>query len=77
YKDDEKVTFRFVCGMDSKPMLKSVTETVYPAVLKYLGLQKYERDMLYSAIYGEFCDFDMYVKNYLSFCHGVSVSDGD
>ena len=77
YKDDEKVTFRFECGMDSKPMLKSVTETVYPAVLKYLGLQKCERDMLYSAIYGEFCDFDMYVKNYLSFCHGVSVSDGD
>lgn len=77
YAEDEPVRFRYESSLDSKPMLKSVTETIYPAVLHHLGMNDIEDDLSYSVLFGEFCDFDNYVKNYLSFCHGVFVDDGE
>ena len=77
YTEDEQIKFRYENSLDSKPMLKSVTETIYPAVLHSLGMNDIEDTLSYSVLFGEFCNFDDYVKNYLSFCHGVFVDDAE
>lgn len=73
YGEGESVTFRYEHALDSKPLLRSVTEVVYPAVLHRLGLDDCADKMFYSTLYGEFCSFDDYVRNYLLFCYDMQV----
>ena len=73
YGEGESVTFRYEHALDSKPLLRSVTEVVYPAVLHRLGLDDCADKLFYSTLYGEFCSFDDYVRNYLLFCYDMQV----
>lgn len=74
YAENEDVPFHYEYAIDSRPLLNSVTETVYPSVLKHLGLLQDKDKLSYSVLFGEFCDFSDYVRNYLSFCHNMQVN---
>lgn len=74
----EKVFFNKVEILDSRPLLKGVTETVYPAVIKYLGIENGETWTysptvlsLKNQFFTEEPNFEECIREMLNNCFGI------
>lgn len=73
YEDTEEICFRNEYQIDNLPLLKSVTEAIYPSVLSLLGLLNEKDKVSYSSRNSDFCDFNQYLNDYLTYCHQKAV----